>query len=82
MQYTASEGDEPARFDHRFIRKVVELSEAKAAVLTEKDYDLISRVFHRRHGSWEGILKGNPDDVMLLKSIVKFGLKHGYITKG
>lgn len=82
MQHKAKENEEPARFDKRFIRKMVELSDAEAAALTKEDYDLITRVFHLRNGSWEGILKGNPDDISLLKKVVKFGIKHGYLAKG
>lgn len=73
---------EPARFDQRFIRKVVELSDEEACALTKDDYALISRVFHLRNGSWERILRGSPEDITLLKKIVKYGLKHGHLAKG
>ena len=79
MQHNAKENGEPARFDQRFIRKVVELSDEETASLTKDDYDLISRVFHLRNGSWERILKGSPEDIALLKKVIKFGLKNGHI---
>lgn len=81
MQHTATvDAVSPVRFDHRFIRKVLELSGFDGPVST-KEYDTISRVFSRLGGSWEAVAKGDPAAIHRLKTIVKFAVKKDFISK-
>lgn len=81
MQHTATvDAVSPARFDHRFIRKLLDLA-GFSEPITNKEYDLISRVFSRLGGSWEGVAKGDPEAIHLLKTIVKFAVRKGIVGK-
>lgn len=71
----------PSRFDHRFIRKLLNSSSSGEVEHVRKEYDLISKVFSRAGGSWERIVNGSPTDVGLIKKIVKLAVKKGYVTK-
>ena len=70
----------PLRADHRFLKKLVSLS-AKNADPTPAEFNHVSRVFSTLGGSWERVFRGSPDDIQLLKRLLKLALKHGYLTK-
>lgn len=70
----------PSRFDHRFIRKVLDLSEFSGPVSVE-EYELLARVFKGVGGSWQRIIKGSPEDIHMLKTIVKYAIKKKHLVK-
>jgi hypothetical protein len=71
----------PTRADHRFILKMVKLTLDGKIVLVPNEFSRVSRVFSKAGGSWERVFHGSPDDVTLLKTVLKVAYKHGYLTK-
>jgi len=72
----------PPRADQRFILKLVQISLGDKVEHRPSEFERISRVFSRMGGSWERIFRGgSPEDVNLLKRILKAAVKHGYLTK-
>jgi len=79
MRHTATvDAVSPVRFDHRFIRKCLDLAGFSDPV-TNKEYEMISRVFTRLGGSWESIVKGDPKSIHTLKTVIKFAVKNGHV---
>jgi hypothetical protein len=71
----------PTRADHRFILKMVKLTLDGKVLLIPGEVNRVARVFSRAGGSWERLFLGSPDDVTLLKMVLKVAYKHGYLTK-
>ena len=71
----------PTRADHRFIKRLVELSLKNKVVEIPAEYSRISRVFSKAGGSWERIFHGSAEDVALLRDVIKAAYKKGYLTK-
>ena len=70
----------PIRADYRFIKQVLgSVLEGKVEPRPE-DFDVICRVFAKKGGSWERIFKGSPQDVSLLKNILKAAFQMGALT--
>jgi len=63
------------------IWKVVKLTGGNGALRIDSEMTRISNVFRRLGGSWTGFFKGSIDDVTLLKKVVRFAMKKGYVTK-
>lgn len=70
----------PVQADHRFILKMMSMS-FKDVVPIADEFRRISRVFCKVGGSWERLFHGSPDDVELLKKVLKVAYKQGYLTK-
>jgi hypothetical protein len=50
-------------------------------ILNKEVYDRVVKVFDKAGGSWVGLFQGSSDDLMLLKKILKIGIKQGVIPK-
>lgn len=81
--HVASTSDEidMNRADHITIRKILTIVAGGKVRHVREEYDRIARVFSKAGGSWERLFKGNTDDMVLLKRVVKVALKQGHITR-
>ena len=74
--------NDPSRADHRYIQYQIKNFMKKTPVVEDPDeYDHLSRVFARAGGSWERLFKGSVRDVVLLRRIIKLGIKKGFLSK-
>lgn len=71
----------PLRADHRFIKRLLSVVLAGKVEDVPEEYDLISWVFLRAGGSWEGVFHGAPLDIQKLKKVIKVAYEKGYLTK-
>ena len=71
----------PVRADHRFIKRMVELTLKGKVVELPREFSRISRVFSQAGGSWQRLFHGSVRDVNLLKQVIKIAHKKGYLTK-
>tara|TARA_Y100000310_G_scaffold194428_2_gene194437 strand:+ start:27189 stop:27446 length:258 start_codon:yes stop_codon:yes gene_type:complete len=72
----------PSRADHRFIHKMVSITLGSKVEYRPSEFDRVARVFSRMGGSWERIFRGgSPQDVNLVKKIIKAAFKSGYLSK-
>lgn len=71
----------PVRADHRYLMKLVNLTLEDKVVPMASEFDLVSRVFCQAGGSWQRVFRGSPDDIGLLKKVLKLAFKHGFLTK-
>lgn len=71
----------PTRADHRFIFKMVKIVLDEKVLPLPDEFDRVSRVFSKAGGSWERLFLGSPEDVTLLKTVLKVAFKHGYLTR-
>ncbi len=71
----------PVQADHRFILKMVKLTLEGKVIPRPEEFNRVARVFLRAGGSWERLFRGSPDDVGLIKTVLKVAFKHGYLTK-
>lgn len=71
----------PTRADHRFLMKMIKLTLDGKVVPVPSEFNRVSRVFSRAGGSWERLFLGSPEDVTLLKTVLKVAFKFGYLTK-
>lgn len=71
----------PVRADHRMIRRILDGSFKGKVEHVPSEYDLVGRVFSRAGGSWEGLFRGSPRDLTLLKKVIGLAIKKGHMTK-
>lgn len=71
----------PVQADHRFIRTMVDSICDDKIIHDPKEYNNISSTFSKLGGSWESVFKGSIDGILLLKKVIKFAFKNGYLTK-
>lgn len=72
----------PIRADHRFIHKMVSITLGDKVEYRPSEFDRVARVFSRMGGSWERIFRGgSPQDVNLVKKLIKAAFKNGYLSK-
>lgn len=71
----------PIRADHRFLMKLIKLTLDGKVVPLPDEFDRVSRVFSKAGGSWQRVFHGSPEDVDLLKTVLKTAYKYGYLTK-
>ena len=71
----------PVRADHRFIDQLVSSTLGGKVERIPSEYDFLARVFRRAGGSWERLFRGSPEDVALLKKVLKRAVKNGYLTE-
>lgn len=72
----------PSRADHRFLHKVVSITLGDKVEYLPSEFDRLTRVFSQAGGSWERIFRGgSPQDISLLKKVIKAAYKHGFLTK-
>ena len=71
----------PHRADYRLIHRfMLQYSKSKASKNnlvspTDADIEKVLRAFHHFGGSWERLFKGSIKDMVVLKKIVKVGVK-------
>ena len=71
----------PHRSDYRLIQRfMMQYSKSKGSKEnlvspTDRDIQKVLKTFHRFGGSWERLFKGSIRDMILLKKIVKVGVK-------
>jgi len=70
-----------ASFETTLIRKILDSFFSGKIEHRKEEYDRIGKVFQGMGGSWEGIVKGNPKEITLLKKVCKFAYKNGHLTK-
>ena len=71
----------PTRADHRFILRMVKLNLEGKVVPRPAEFNRVARVFSKAGGSWERLFLGSPEDIELLKRVLKIAFKNGYLTK-
>ncbi len=71
----------PVRADHRFIQKYIGVVLGGKVEEVPAEFNLVSKVFVKAGGSWQRIFAGSPEDVELLKQVLKVAFKKGYLTK-
>ena len=71
----------PIRADHRFIYQIVSVVVGGKVLYIPSEFTRVSRVFSRLGGSWERVFKGSPEDIELLKKVIKTAEKGGHLTK-
>ena len=72
----------PPRADHRFIHKMTSITLGGKVEYRPSEFDRIARVFSRMGGSWERLFRGgSPQDVNLVKKLIKAAFKAGLLTK-
>lgn len=76
----------PQRSDHRLIHRfMLQFSKSKSSkknlvTPTDQDIEKVLRAFMHFGGSWERLFKGSIRDMVLLKKIVKVGVKKKLFT--
>jgi len=78
---TAMTVDSPVRADHRYIKKVVAIVLGGKVESRPSEFTMLSEAFRRLGGSWERVYKGSPQDIHLLKRIIKRAYKLDLLTK-
>jgi hypothetical protein len=73
--------DTPLKANHRFLMKLLDVTVGGKVEVLPSELDRISRVFSHMGGSWERLFRGSPEDVGLVKRIIKAAAKHGFLTK-
>lgn len=71
----------PLSANDRVIRKLIDSICSKKAEHRKDEYAFIKRVFKRAGGSWRELFLGSPDQINLLKKIIKLAFKRKYITR-
>jgi len=71
----------PVRADHRFIKRVMSSLLGGKVEDVPEEFNLISRVFSKAGGSWQRLFNGSPDDIGLIKRIVRRANNIGKLTK-
>lgn len=72
----------PARADHRYIKKILQSIMGGKVEYIPGEFDRVSRVFSKVGGSWVRVFRGgSPQDIALLKRILRVAKEKGYITK-
>lgn len=66
------DADYPYRAYHRHIQYILKQYGKGSGIIHEPaKYEKINEVFKRMGGSWEGVFKGKPEDITLLKKVIK-----------
>jgi len=71
----------PLRADHRFIKKVTAIVLGGKVESRSSEFTMLSEAFRQLGGSWERVFKGSPQDIHLLKRIIKRAYKRDLLTK-
>ena len=71
----------PIQADHRFLMKFIDVCVGDKVEVRPSELNRLSRVFCRMGGSWERLFRGSPQDVALVKRIIKQAAKHGFLSK-
>ena len=78
---SALSADSPVRADHRFLKKIVSVVLGGKVESLPSEFSMLSRTFRQLGGSWERIFKGSPQDIHLLKRVIKRAFKLNLLTK-
>jgi hypothetical protein len=71
----------PLRADHRYLKKLLSTTLEGKIEHVPAEYNMISRVFQKAGGSWERLFHGSPQDVDLLKRVIKHCFDTERLTK-
>jgi|SaaInlStandDraft_4_1057021.scaffolds.fasta_scaffold05892_4 hypothetical protein len=71
----------PVKASHRFLRKLLSITLSGKVEQVPSELDKVSRVFREAGGRWEGIFKGSPRDIALMKQVVKVAYEEGHLTR-
>ena len=71
----------PTKASHRFLQKLLNITLAGKVEQVPSELNRVSQVFRRAGGKWEGIFHGSPQDIALLKEILKVAYDKGYLTR-
>ncbi len=71
----------PVRADHRFLRRMITVTLGGKLEHVPAEFEKVTRVFAKAGGSWERIFRGSPDDLNLIKRVLKVAFDKGYLTK-
>lgn len=71
----------PIKANHRFLSKLIDTLLGGKVEHVPEEYDLISKVFLKLGGSWENIFHGSPEDIDLLKKVIRHAFKTDRMTK-
>lgn len=71
----------PLRSDHRMILLMCSLVLKGGIHPIATEFDRVSRVFSKAGGSWAGVFQGSPEDINLLKRVLKIAYEQGYLTR-
>jgi len=70
------DADYPYRAYHRHIQYLLKQYGKGSSIVHEPaKYDKINDVFKSLGGKWEGVFKGNYEDITLLKKVIKVAIK-------
>jgi len=76
------DADYPYRAYHRHIQYILkQYGKGDGIIHAPEKYEKINEVFKKMGGSWEGVFKGNPDDITLLKKVIKTAIKKKIFEK-
>ena len=70
----------PLRADHRFIQRYISVVLGGKVENVPEEFSRVSAVFVKAGGSWLKIFQGSPQDVDLLKRVLKVAHKKGFLT--
>lgn len=71
----------PVRADHRYIMRLCASTLGGKVEHVPSEFDRLGRVFRRVGGSWVRLFRGSPEDVVLLKRVLRVAFKRGFLTK-
>ena len=71
----------PVKASHRFLQKFISINLSGKVEHVPSEFDRVVRVFRKAGGRWEGIFRGNPRDIDLLKRVLKVAYEKGYLTR-
>lgn len=77
----ASNPKVPIRADQRFIQKLIKSTISEKVESIPEEYNRIAYVFNRSGGSWSRLFHGSPEDIGLLKKVIKVAFDKGYLSK-
>jgi hypothetical protein len=77
---SSSDPVSPARADHRFIKKILEISFPGKVVYLPSEISQVSQVFVLGGGSWERVFQGSAKDIKFLKRVVKVAIRLKKLT--
>jgi hypothetical protein len=72
--------EEYARADYRYIQSILQTSFGKHGLdVEEAQIEKLCEVFEQAGGSWEKVHKGDTNQIVLIKNVIKAAIKKGYL---
>jgi type IV secretory pathway VirB6-like protein len=72
---------EPIRADHRFIQQLVNSSFKGKMEAIPDEFTKLSQWFSNAGGSWEHLFQGSPNEIQLLKKVIRVAIRYHLVTK-